>query len=103
MAIGTILDCSADVEGRFSTILSAHQIRVERIGETITFQRGIARIDGLSRIRNGRTLVWLRFPKAHAFNPFFWYFDSALEKRIARVFRRNGAAISDWATFADED
>jgi hypothetical protein len=103
MAIGTILDCSTDVEERLPTILAAQQIRVRRVGESLTFQRWIGRIDCLPRQRNGRTLLWLTVPKAHAFNPFFWYFDFALSKRIERVLRGNGASVSDWETFAEED
>jgi hypothetical protein len=101
MSIGTILDFPSELEERISTILAAHQICVERVGNFFKFNRRMARIDGVCRLRKGHTFLWLTFPKAHAFNPFFWYFDFALSVRIERALLRNGAAISDWRAFAD--
>jgi len=84
-------------------MFAAHEISVAQTGgESFRFQRGVARIDGLARHRDGRTLLWLSFPKSHAFNPFIWYFDFALSKQLTAVLLGNGAAISDWPTFADE-
>lgn len=67
----------------------------------VQFRRNIARIDGRKRLCNDRCLIWLTFPRTHAFNPLLWWFNFALLKRIRLTLRRHGAAESDFTKFMD--
>ena len=67
----------------------------------VHFRRSIARVEGKTRLSNDRCLVWLTLPKAHAFNPFLWWFDFALTKRIRLALKQHGAAETEFTAFVD--
>ena len=101
MGIGPVLDCPKELTARFAAVLQPEGIAVTDSPCGVQFRRNIARIDGKKHLFNDRCLVWLTFPRAHAFNPLLWWFDLALCKRIHLALRRHGAAESDFTTFMD--
>jgi len=108
MGIGPVLDCSKELNKNLSSLMALEHIKTERlpvVSPAITamciFRRGIARIVGRLRDRDGRTLVWLTTPGTHAFNPLFWYFDHRLLQQVEAVLVRNGAQRADFGEFAE--
>ena len=108
MSIGPVFDCSLELTGRLADIFAAERVQVRSLGESssigdaaLTFSKGVmARIVAHAQFRDGRVLLWLVFPKAHAFNPMFWYFDGSLSKRIERTLEKNGAVRVNWREWA---
>ena len=109
MGIGPVLDCPKELNQNLSSLMAFEHIKTKRlpvvspeITAYVHFRRGLARIVGRLRDRDGRTLMWLTAPGTHAFNPLFWYFDHRLLQQVEEVLVRNGARQTDFGEFVDE-
>jgi hypothetical protein len=104
MGIGPVFDCPERLIGDLEPLFAQEKIGVTRAALAlpkphVLFCKGLARIVAFQQSRNDRTLLWLTFPKAHAFNPLFWYFDFSLSDRIGRILLRSGAMPLNWQEF----
>jgi hypothetical protein len=96
MSIGPILEIPDDLTNRLRSTLESECIRVEHSDECFIFRKRLAALNGRLVHRDGRTLLWLTFPKAHALNPLFWPLDFSLSNRVERVLKREGARSVEW-------
>lgn len=109
MGIGPVFDCPNELAERLPAIFAEDNIRVEcvpdggctGIGTELQFRRRLGRINGYKRNRDGRTLIWLTFPRAHSLNPLLWYFDFSLSKSIEQRLQHAGAIRTYWTEFGD--
>lgn len=91
MSIGPVLEIPDDLTNRLPSALENDRIRVEHSDECFIFRKRLAAMKARLIYRDGRTLLWLTFPKTHAFNPLFWPLDFSLSNRIERTLKREGA------------
>jgi hypothetical protein len=96
MSIGPVLEISEDLVNRLRSVLESERIRVDDSDEYLIFRTRLAAINGRLIHRDGRTLLWLTFPKAHAFNPLFWPLDFSVSNRVERTLKREGARSVEW-------
>lgn len=91
MSIGPVFELSDDLATGLRSAVERDRIQVEHSGDRLIFRRRLSCVTGVLYKCDGRNLLWLTFPKAHAFNPLLWPFDFLLVNSIERMLSRAGA------------
>ena len=99
MALGPVLELPHDLATCIYDVLFDQGIQVESLNEDLRFRGRGGHITGHVRRRKDSVLLWLTCHDTRAFNPFVWFFDYSLSKKVARALKRRGAKQVKWSEF----
>ena len=78
---------------RLINILIESGIKVKSDAKAYRFRRGLGLVQGVIGFGNSENSIYLGF--GHPFNPFLWFFDGRLLKKIEEILLSNGAKKID--------
>src|ERR1700743_1404739 len=104
MGIGPLLEIPATAMHQLPQAAAAKGIRVKHLADSLPgefqqeylFSAQLGQICCRVRECKGVSLLWLTFPKSHAFNPLAWPFTFYLSHRLELTMKQLGARRIEW-------